>query len=351
MVAASAFLYCSVLTVQGFSALLLPRRIFLRLSAILQLAAFGLFLGVYFLEPSVITPSLFASVENHWVLASSPSYWFFALFDQLNGTLPPELTWLAARAWTGLGVAVSGAAASLLLCYMRTMKKTVEEPDLVPGAGGSHWAPRFGGPLQTAVVLFSFRSLARSRQHRVVYAFYLSVVFAIALSLLRGNRSAAAPLPVTLDLLIPTIIMMCFAVIGLRSVFPLPISLTANWVLRVTQLSPSQNYIAATRRSMLLFAVIPIWLVSASLSLSFRPWQHVAEHLAVLAVLGWIFAELSLIGFYKVPFTCSYLPGKSNVQFAFWGFILVLLILGGHPKAATYDQFKTGHSEGLRHTH
>jgi hypothetical protein len=25
--------------------------------------------------------------------------------------------------------------------------------------------------------------------------------------------------------------------------------------------------------------------------------------------------------------------------------------LGGHPKAATYDQFKTGHSEGLRHTH
>ena len=27
------------------------------------------------------------------------------------------------------------------------------------------------------------------------------------------------------------------------------------------------------------------------------------------------------------------------------------VILGGHPKAATYDQFKTGHSEGLRHTH
>ena len=28
-----------------------------------------------------------------------------------------------------------------------------------------------------------------------------------------------------------------------------------------------------------------------------------------------------------------------------------LYFLGGHPKAATYDQFKTGHSEGLRHTH
>ncbi|MHB1956306.1 MAG: hypothetical protein ACYCOU_21465, partial [Sulfobacillus sp.] len=30
-------------------------------------------------------------------------------------------------------------------------------------------------------------------------------------------------------------------------------------------------------------------------------------------------------GFYKIPFTCSYLPGKANVQFVFW-FYLVLLI-------------------------
>jgi len=51
------------------------------------------------------------------------------------------------------------------------------------------------------------------------------------------------------------------------------------------------------------------------------------EHLAVLALLGWIFAEISLVGFYKVPFTCSYLPGKTNIQFAFWGFVVVLIVL------------------------
>jgi hypothetical protein len=28
-----------------------------------------------------------------------------------------------------------------------------------------------------------------------------------------------------------------------------------------------------------------------------------------------------------VPFTCSYLPGKSNVQFAFWGSVIVLMVL------------------------
>jgi len=327
MISASAFLYCSVLTVQGFFALLLPRRIFLRLSAILQLAAFGLFVSVYFFEPTVAMPGIFASAEYHWVLASSPSYWYFAFFNQLNGTLPPELGWLAVRAWAGLGIVACGATASLLICYMRTMKGTVEEPDLVPGAEGSHWTPRFGSALQTAIVLFSFRSLTRSRQHRVVYAFFLSLVFAIALSLLRGNFSATTPRAVNQDLLISTTLIMCFAVIGLRSVFPRPISLTANWILRITQLCPSIKYIAATKRSMLLLAAIPAWFVAAFLSFSFRPWQQVAKHLGVLAFIGWIFVEVSLIGFYKVPFTCSYLPGKSNIQFLFWGFFVVLFIL------------------------
>ena len=73
--------------------------------------------------------------------------------------------------------------------------------------------------------------------------------------------------------------------------------------------------------------MLPVWLVAACLSLSSRPWHQVVEHLAVLALLGWIFAEISLVGFYKVPFTCSYLPGKTNIQFAFWGFVVVLIVL------------------------
>jgi hypothetical protein len=121
--------------------------------------------------------------------------------------------------------------------------------------------------------------------------------------------------------------MMSLAVFGLRSVFSLPISLTANWIWRTTQLFPSEKYVGATRGLLLFFAVAPVWLVSAILSLGFRPLYHVTAHLAVLSLLGCIFTELSLIGFYKVPFTCSYLPGKSNFQFVFWGFVIVLMTL------------------------
>jgi hypothetical protein len=326
LVAATIFLYSSVLTVQGFTALLLPRRAFLRLSAILQLTAFGLFLGVYFLEPTLTTRAATAATENQWIMAWSPSFWFFALLNQLNGSLPPELAWLSRKAWLGLFAAVFGAVSSLFLCYLRTMKKTVEEPDLVPGARGLHWTPNFGSSLQTAIVLFSVRSLTRSRQHRVVFAFYLALVFGFALSWLRTDLSSQGPSPLTPDVLISAFMMMNLAVFGLRSVFSLPISLTANWVLRITQLCPSEKYIAATRGCLWLLAVLPVWLISAGLSLSFRPWHQVAAHLAVLAILSSIFVELSLIGFHKVPFTCSYLPGKVNIQAVFWGFLFLSLV-------------------------
>jgi hypothetical protein len=328
MIAASAFLYGSVLTVQGLMSLLLTRKLFLRLSAILQVAALVLFLGVYFLQGTITSLAALADPRNHWLLASSPSFWFFALFNQLRGTLPANLVWMASRAWAGLAIAITGAVGSLLLCYLRTMRKTVEEPDLMPGSQSSRWRFPFAGQLENAILKFSIRSLVRSRQHRVVLAFYLGVGFAIALfSIKQGGSLLAYPRALSPGFLVATFAMMSFAVIGLRSVFALPISLTANWVLRTTQLASSDRYIAATRRSLLLFAVLPVWLASAVTALAYRPLGQTAAHLLVLALLGTILAELNLLGFYKVPFTCSYLPGKSNVQLGFWAFILAFVPL------------------------
>ena len=328
MIAASAFLYGSVLTIQGLSSWLLPRKFFLRLSAFLQVAALALLLSVYFLQGTITSLAALAAPQNRRLLAASPSFWFFALFNQVRGTLPDNLAWLANRAWLGLGLAVTGAAGSMLLCYLRTMRKTVEEPDLVPGARSSQWSIPFCGRLQTAILEFSIRSLLRSRQHRVVLAFYLGAGFAIALLCIKQEGSLLAyPRTLSPGLLIATFAMMCFAVIGLRSVYALPISLTANWVLRTTQLRSSQQYIAATRRSLLLYAVLPVWMISAALALLYRPLPQVAAHLVILALLGFILADLNLLGFYKVPFTCSYLPGKSNIQFRFWIFILAFVPL------------------------
>ena len=215
---------------------------------------------------------------------------------------------------------------SLALCYLRTMKKTVEEPDLVPGRRGWRWSPKLGGKVETAVVRFTARGLGRSRHHRVIYAFWWAMIFAIAVSTLRAEGAGGWRLPVTQAYMMPTLTMMGLAVVGLRSVFSLPVSLHANWVLQVTQLNPSQLYIGGARRALLLLSVAPAWGLAALLGLGFRPWGRVAEHLVVLAVVGWILAELCLIGVSKIPFACSYLPGKTNLQYLFWGLAVVFLL-------------------------
>lgn len=320
------FVYGSILTLQGLMALLLPRRIFLRLSAVLQIVAFGYFLCAFFLLPSLDTPARLAAAENHAAMAAAPAYWFFALAQQLCGNLHPEFQWLAVRAWIALLLALTGAVVSLLLCYRRILRKTVEEPDLQPGHGIPLRMPRVNS-LSVALLAFSLRALVRSRQHRLALAVLVALVGSIALSVLQTQREAGKALPLNEAFLFPTLTMMAIAVSGMRSLFSLPISLTANWVLRITQLRSTRKYLGATRIVLTVLAILPVLLISALLGAGFQPAPHVAVHLVLLALVGWLVMEATLINFYKVPFTCSWLPGKASVQLIFCMMIFVFLIL------------------------
>ena len=333
--AASVFIYGAVLTIQGVTAALLPRRWFLRLSAMLQLAAFALFLSAWALQPSFDTMEELAKAQRLGILARWPTFWFFGLFSETSDIFPIASGALARLACLALAAVVAGAGLSLLLCYVRTMKKTVEQPDLEPTRGRQRWLLPLGDPLQTAIVRFSMRSLARSRQHRVVYAFFLAIAFAIAVSTLTRVATSHHTEPVTSAFLMGTLMMMCLAVAGLRSIFSLPVSLKANWVLQVTQLSAPEHYIAATRRAMLVLATIPVWLTAAGLALCYRPWNQTLEHLLILALAGSIMTDAALFGVSKIPFACSYLPGKSNVQYIFWAFAA-----GFTPLAMSFSRYE-----------
>jgi hypothetical protein len=327
MAAACGFVYGSVLAVQGLLALALPRRIFLRLSAVLQLGAFAWFVASYFMEPALESQGWLRATAMRGGLNVWPSYWFFAMALQIAGRMPGALRGLAARGWESLGIVAAAAGWSLAFCYQRTMRKIVEEPDLEPGGRGGWWRWQAGRGVESSVLRFTVRGLARSRHHRVIYAFYWALIFAIAMSTVRAEAAAGWREAVTQSLMVPTLMMMALAVVGLRSVFSLPVSLNANWVLRLTQLRPPQLYIAGVRRALLVLAVAPAWGLAALLGLGFRPLGHVGEHLLMLALVGWILAELCLIGVSKIPFACSYLPGKTNLQYLFWGFIVGFVLV------------------------
>jgi hypothetical protein len=329
ILAAAAFLFGSVLTIQGVASQLLPRQLFLRVSALLQVLSFCLILSVYILEPSLETRAALTASENQRLLAFLPSYWFLGLFQQLNGSMEPAFIPLVRRAWMGLGIAILGTVSSILFSYFHALGRIVEEPDILPGSRrwnwNWNWPPRIADSFDSSILLFSLRTLLRSRQHRVILSLYMGVGFAITLILLRSFLSSrATSAEAGGALLTVSILMMCVAAAAIRTVFSMPITLKANWLFRLAAFHPVATYSKAIRRCFLLLAVAPVWVVFAALFFSIWPWRIAGAHLMALGLLGSILGDLCAHGFHKIPFTCSYQPGKANIQFGFWGFIVLL---------------------------
>jgi hypothetical protein len=338
MTAAGLFVCSALLAVQGIAAQLLSYRLFLRASSFLQLAAFFVILGVYFLTPPLATVPGLTTPENQGLVARLPQFWFLGLFQELNGSTHPVFGHLAARALWSLLIAASAAAAGYALAYRRNIRRIIEQPDIVPG-DRSRPATRIlrflahkllSRQLDRAILLFTARTIARSRQHRLLLAIFggigLAIALAYAKSLINGTSEHHWNHP-NRELLAGSVVLLFFAVIGTRAVFALPIALPSNWIFRVTTVHGPQAYFAAVRKSLLALTVVPIWIASAILYVAIWPRRPALEHVAMLVVAGVLLVQLSLRKFRKIPFACSYLPGKGNLKVALGVYGTLILFL------------------------
>jgi hypothetical protein len=324
MAAAGLFVCCGMLALQGLAAQLLPYRHFLRASSFLQLAAFFVVLTAWFLRPPGAVP---------WL----PSSWFFGLEQQLSGRAP--LHPLAPRALRALLTACGAAGIAFAFSYQRSIRKTVEQPDILP-ATRPRGSPRLSyailrRPIDRAIVLFTARTVARSRQHRLFLAAYagigLAVAFAYARDLLYGPSDFYATRlglqwnQLNVPLMMGGLALLCFAVVGARAIFSLPVALPANWVFRLTAVQPPAAYFSAVREALFVVTVLPVWLACAAGYFAIWPARPAAQHVLVLSLAAVLFVHISLAQFRKIPFACSYLPGKSNlhVKLAIYGGVLI----------------------------
>lgn len=326
LTAASAFVFCCGLCIQGGAALVLPRQLFLRVTALLQVVAFVTVLGTWVLEPSLESIAALTAPRNQRLLAWLPSYWFLGMFQQINRSMQPAFAPLARRAWTGIAVAaVSGMLLPLLAWGIR-MRKIIEQPDILP-VRSSRAATRFSSSFRSAVVRFSLRSLVRSQQHRILYAFYLSVGLVAAALYIDSphtrndlaHSAAALPAPV----LTATLMVLCFSIFAARLVTGIPVVLRANWIFQMTQLHAPSSYQNAARTALATLSVFPAMVAIALAMFVMRPGWPAAVHTAALAFLGVILIEIALLTLNKLPFVCSYLPGKAQLHVLFWAGVFV----------------------------
>ena len=319
---AAVFVFGATLTLQGMAASMLPRPMFLRLSALMQVALFGALVSVYVLEPSLESKAALSSAANHGLLGWLPSYWFWGMFQELNGSAHgiAELSWLARRAWMGVVIALGGAIAMVMLNYFHTMARVIEEPEIQSEEQRMAW--RLGSSPQRAVISFALQTISRSRRHRMILSFYMGMGFGVMLILLRASMGKQSEMAIAL--LAASALMLCTAAVAMRTIFSMPMKPEANWIFRAAALEPADRYLKGVRSAFLLLGIAPVWCGFSVLLWMMLPWRAAAAHLVLLATLGVILTNLCSGGFRKIPFTCSYLPGRGNLQFAVWGALVLL---------------------------
>jgi hypothetical protein len=111
--------------------------------------------------------------------------------------------------------------------------------------------------------------------------------------------------------------------LGLRLVVAIPVALRANWIFQLTQIHAPGIYVRTVRKIFLGLSVVPIWLlISAVMFWQFPIWTTLV-HLLALWIVGSMLIDIVLLSLHKLPFACSYLPGKANLHLLFWGGILL----------------------------
>jgi pimeloyl-ACP methyl ester carboxylesterase len=336
VLAAGIFAFSVTLAIQGAAAQIFRWNTFLRVSAVLQFAGLLAVSVLFFLTP----PFALTMSGTPELAAFFPSFWFTGLFHALAGDHDPLLLQLAATGIRNLAVVAVFGGCVFALTWMRNMRRIVDAPDIASRSGRG-LAARCGNlfvtslfwrPLDRAIVLFTARTAARSKQHRLLLAAYGGIGTALALTFMRGLLGANAGIrwnqPNGLLLVVATIILVCL-VTATRSVFALPHSLPANWIFRITAVQSPGAYFNAVRKSLTLLSAAPACAVCAAVWLAIWPSRFSVEASIVLLLVAFMLVESRLYQFRKIPFACSWLPepGQSvkTVRVMAYGFVFLAL--------------------------
>jgi hypothetical protein len=333
--AATLTAFCGVIALQCIVIRSLGRRMAQRAAIVIQLL-----FAIALVQMIVFLPSLGRSMKDgnlapDWLSSSNaallPSVWFLGLFEVLTGLGGRNAFPLAGWALTAAGVSVASAVVLYAASYRRLAIQALETapPDTT-------WARRWrrrrllpadhlvGGrrAVTAAVRQFTMRTLSRSRQHRTLLALYLGLGLAVVVSSivpLAVQRGMAAFTRPGIAILAAPLVLMFVALVGMRVAFAIPVTINANWVIRLREPGEIGAAMDGALTAMLMWAVAPFVLVSAISAGVLWGLGVASLHAVVTALLGWLLSEVLTFRLCKIPFTCTYMPGRSEVK-TLWPF-------------------------------
>ena len=316
----TVFACACVLALQVLVTALLPPALAQRASTLVQA---GVLLAVAVLVVSADSLSeqmLELRDAPHALHACVPVAWFMALYKSLLGFESPQLAADARLALLATAGAVGVAAAGCLFGYR-------DSEGRAPGATRTlqRWTAAVDDrltfrhparPRARGLSAFVSKTSWRSPGPALIVRGWLVVGIAVTLAgfggaLARGQLQTGVPVAATVA---PGIVLTFFGLAGLRLAACYPANREANWLFRVSETGHPPDHATATRAAALRGVVLPI--LAATFVVQLVLWGlGVALPLLLLGLaVGLVTAEWLFLGFGKIPFTCSYLPGKANLR-------------------------------------
>ena len=320
---AGLFVALSFAGLQGLLINFLTGSAFRRISPWVQMACMAFLILLLFLTPLICSTLRPLFEERSPLLRWFPPFWFLALYvDMLPGRPGgPMFHELAPLAWRALAASAAVFAVAYLAGYARHTRRVMESLE-TKGEAPTRLRAAFDRavnrwllphPLERASFHFVNNTVLRSARHRLFLATYAGLAAALVVpSVVQVNARPGSPMLTFLsDGLLPAPLILAFlTVTGLRAVFNLPAELRANWIFQVCESDQRVRHIRAARKWMVVMGIVPLFALLAPVEIVFRGWWRGSIHLVFALLLSLVLMNLLLVWFRKIPFTCSYFPGK-----------------------------------------
>jgi hypothetical protein len=100
---------------------------------------------------------------------------------------------------------------------------------------------------------------------------------------------------------------------GLCYLFQLPSEPRANWIFRMAENLGRRELLDGVERVLIVCGIMPAILLALPIEALAVGWASAVAHSALMTVLLLLLLEMRLREWHKIPFTCSYVPGRRNL--------------------------------------
>jgi hypothetical protein len=336
-IGASAFTFLSFVALQGILINICTLKWYRRISTAIQVISVLGMLAVLFFFPAIVDEMPRWKSEGAAIARYFPPMWFVGICEVVQGTADPAFRSLARMGLNGLAIAGVSLTIAYVVAYGRYTRASLEgavnasrRTSARLRAVRTAVVRRFlRSPLERATFQFSMQTMFRSSKHRLILAAYVGTGLALVLeesvALTFGGGQEWKPAQEVAMLSLPLVISF-FLLSGMRFIFNIPSELSANWVFQVTERREKAEYLAGIRKCMVVLAVAPV-AIAVLLAYPFLFGGETAlVHAAYCSLLSLVMVEVLLWRLEKLPFTCSYVPGRVPVVALLAGYWVAFML-------------------------